>query len=223
MSLVLHNVRLVRNTMELFCNLEILPQECVAIMGPKGCGKTSLLHLIAGLERPVSGSIVFNRQPLDCLVPASRPLTILLHDNNLFNHLSIGDNVVLGLRGTLSPSKHDQELVRWMMWWLGLEGLEKRKPLDVSRSHQQRAALARCILQNKPLLLLDDLFSVFEEEDKHDILCLIKVLQKEFGLTTLFATHDRDDALFLASKTLLMDCGQVVAYEPTHQQSFACA
>lgn len=211
MPLVLDDVKLSRKIMELCFTLSVANGECVTIMGPKGAGKTSLLHLIAGFEQPSSGMISFHGQNLTHLLPSSRPLTILFQDNNLFEHLTIWDNVALGLRGTLHLSYQDRQLVEQALTWVGLENWERKKPLEISLAQQQRISIARCILQRRPLFLLDDPFSMLPPHERYQILNLIRDIHIKLGLTTLMVTHYPEDALFITQKTLFISQGKVIA------------
>lgn len=217
MPLVLDNVKLSRKTLELCFTLNIPKGKCVAIMGTKEAGKTSLLHLIAGFEQPSSGTICFGGHSLSHLLPAHRPLTILFQEHNLFDHLTIWDNIALGLRGTLHLSYQDRQLMERVLGWVGLEGWEKKKPQDIPHAQQQRAAIAQGILQRRPLWLLDDPFSMLTPDERGQILALIQEIHQELNLTTLLVTHHPEDAAFIAQRILFMSQGKIIVSGPTKE------
>ena len=127
---------------------------CTAVIGRSGAGKSTLLSLIAGFETPESGDIVIDDKNVTQLVPASRPVTMLFQENNLFAHLTIWRNIGLGIHPGLKLSKNDKDQIDEAIATVGLEGLEERLPGKVSGGERQRAALARCICQNRPIWLL---------------------------------------------------------------------
>lgn len=215
MPLVLDTVKLSRKTMELSFTFTVSEGECVALMGPPGAGKTSLLHLIAGFEQPSSGTISFGDLVLTPLLPCDRPLTLFFQDNSLFDHLTLWDNVALGLRGTLHLSYQDRQLMERVLAWVGLRGSERKKPQEISPAQQQRAAIARAVLQHRPLWLLDDPFSLLSSFERADILALIRDIQKEAKITTLMVTHYPEDALSIAEKILFISEGKIIAAGPT--------
>ena len=147
MSLILNEVSLRRRTVELLYTLRVPKGECMVIMGMSGAGKSSRLHLIAGFETPQSGTIYFGDLPLKPLDPGERPLSILFQQHNLFDHLFIWNNVALGLRRTLRLSKAEEAVVQNALAHVGLKDCVQKTPRKSSGGEQQRAALARCLLQ----------------------------------------------------------------------------
>jgi thiamine ABC transporter ATP-binding protein len=186
----------------------------VAIIGPSGGGKSTLLHLIAGFETPKSGSISFEGEALTQRPPAKRPLTIIFQDNNLFPHLTVQENVGLGLSPSLSLTNEDVDRITAALSKVSLMDLANKKPGALSGGERQRVAIARALLRNKPLLLLDEAFAALGPALRNDMLQLIKRLHVEQHLTTLMVTHLPDDARTVASHIAFIADGGVKAYGP---------
>lgn len=179
----------------------------VAVIGPSGAGKSTLLNAIAGFMAPTKGRILWEGADLTDLPPGDRPLTILFQDQNLFPHLTVAQNLGLGLspRLRLSPEQHraiDSALDR-----VGLSGLGARRPAQLSGGQQGRAALARALLRARPLLLLDEPFAALGPALKADMLDLVAEVAAESGATVLMVTHDPADARRIADQTILVADG----------------
>ena len=174
--------------------------KCLAIQGASGSGKSTLLNLIAGFLKPDSGQIVFSGQQIDQLKPAERPLTILFQEHNLFNHLTVLQNIALGLSPSLKLSNQQTQKIIQALEELELKGMEQRLPEDLSGGQRQRVALARCLVRSKPLLLLDEPFTGLNEELKQEIQQLLSQLQQKLNLTILWVTHDLDDVEEIADQ-----------------------
>lgn len=176
-----------------------------ALMGPSGSGKSSILSVIAGFYRATHSEIYFQGQRLDELKPAERPLTILFQNHNLFPHLNVWKNIAIGLNPKLKLTPQQKHTVEESLDWMGLSGMQDRQPDTLSGGQQQRVALARCLVRNKPLLLLDEPFSGLDETRQQEMRELIKRLMLEKNLTLLLATHQSEDARQL--------CDQVIEVE----------
>ncbi|MCP4007933.1 MAG: ATP-binding cassette domain-containing protein [Proteobacteria bacterium] len=176
-----------------------------ALMGPSGSGKSSILSVIAGFYQAAHSEIYFRDQRLDTLKPAQRPLTILFQDHNLFPHLNVWKNIAIGLNPKLKLTPEQAIQVEASLDWMGLSGMQNRLPATLSGGQQQRVALARCLVRNKPLLLLDEPFSGLDESRQQEMRELIKKLMREKNLTLLLATHQSEDARQL--------CDQVIEVE----------
>lgn len=179
----------------------------VAVIGPSGAGKSTLLGAIAGFIPVAQGRIVWAGQEITAQSPSVRPLSILFQDNNLFPHLSAFDNVALGLRQNLRLNKPERARVSDALARVGLEGLEGRRPSQLSGGQQSRVALARLLLQGKPLVLLDEPFSALGPSLKADMLALVAEICAETGATLLMVTHDIADARAIAPQTVLVADG----------------
>jgi thiamine transport system ATP-binding protein len=192
-----------------------VPQgERLALMGASGSGKSTLLHLLAGFQEPHSGSMLFENSDLTSVEPASRPVSILFQDNNLFGHLTIAQNIGLGLTPRLRLSKTEAEAVENALAKVGLTGLGKRLPSKLSGGERQRAALARCLLRDKPILLLDEPFAALGPAMRVEMLDLVLALQAEKNLTIIMVTHNPDDAAHFATHIGFVEAGCLTATTP---------
>lgn len=196
-------------------DLNVASGECVAIIGPSGAGKSTLLALIAGFERPEAGRILIAGRDMTNETPARRPVTSLFQEHNLFAHLSLADNVGLGLDPGLSLTPAQRAAVAEALAQVGLTGLEARKPGQLSGGERQRAALARSLVRNKPLLLLDEPFAALGPAQRREMLDLVNSLARARGFTVMFVSHQPDDARHAAGRTIFVDAGRIQADGPT--------
>ncbi len=189
------------------------PGARIALIGPSGAGKSTLLSAIAGFFPPVSGRVLWNGADLAPLPPGERPLTILFQDQNLFPHLTVAQNLGLGLRPDLRLSGDQRAAVDAVLLRVGLVGMGDRKPAQLSGGQAGRAALARALLRARPLLLLDEPFAALGPALKAEMLDLLDEVATDTGATVLMVTHDPQDARRFADRTVLVADG--VAYPPT--------
>lgn len=183
----------------------------VALIGPSGAGKSTLLAVIAGFLAPEAGRICWEGRDLTPLAPGARPVSIIFQDQNLFPHLSVAENVGLGLRPALRLSRAEQGQVAAALARTGLEGLGARRPGRLSGGQQSRVALARMLLQARPLALLDEPFAALGPALKAEMLDLVAALAGETGATLLLVTHDPEDARRIASHVVLVEGGVAAA------------
>lgn len=179
----------------------------VAIIGPSGAGKSTLLGAIAGFVRPDAGRIAWQGQDLAPLSPGERPVTILFQDQNLFPHLTVAQNLALGLSPRLRPTPEQLEQIAQALVRTGLAGLGDRRPAELSGGQAGRAALARALLRARPVLLLDEPFAALGPALKADMLALVAEVADATGATVLMVTHDPKDAQGFASQTILVADG----------------
>ena len=185
-----------------------------AIIGPSGGGKTTLLHMIAGFETPESGTLAFNGQDLLPLEPAKRPTSIVFQDHNLFPHLSVAQNVALGLRPSLRLTADDRLLIEEMLDSVGLNGFGSRKPGEMSGGQRQRVALARALVSGRPLILLDEPFSSLDPGLRRDMILLVDTLRRKRPVTILMTIHTPEDAADVVDQMAFVADGRVVASGP---------
>ncbi|EPG7577596.1 MULTISPECIES: thiamine ABC transporter ATP-binding protein ThiQ [Providencia] len=186
--------------------------ESVAVMGPSGAGKSTLLSLISGFQFPNSGKIVLNGEDHTFTPPAKRPVSMLFQENNLFSHLTIRQNIGLGLQPNLRLNKTQIQLVEQMASRVSLSECLDRLPAQLSGGQRQRAALARCMIRNQPILLLDEPFSALDPALRREMLLLLKEICAEKSITLLMVSHNVDDALQIAPRTLVIAEGKI-AYD----------
>ena len=187
----------------------------VAVIGPSGGGKSTLLNVIAGFFDPAAGRVFWDGRDITTLPPAQRPVAMLFQDNNLFPHLTVAQNVALGIRPDLRLDEKDRERVAQALARVGLEGFEARKPAALSGGQQGRVALARVLVQRRPLILLDEPFAALGPALKAEMLDLVADLAAETGATLLIVTHDPADARRIASQVILVADGVVHPPQPT--------
>ncbi len=197
--------------MEMVFDIAVARGDCLALLGPSGAGKTTLLSLIAGFERPLAGRVIIAGDDVTALPPAARPVTSLFQEHNLFAHLSAAENVGLGLDPGLRLDAGQRRAVAEALARVGLEGLDKRLPAQLSGGQRQRVALARSLVRDKPLLLLDEPFSALDPGLRLEMLDLVAQLQAERGLTLVMVSHNPQDAIRIAGQTAFVHDGRILA------------
>ncbi|HEY5716151.1 MAG TPA: thiamine ABC transporter ATP-binding protein [Psychromonas sp.] len=194
-------------------DVEILPGAIVAVLGESGAGKSTLLNLAAGFIRPTSGDILIAGKSVVDIEPHLRPVAMLFQENNLFSHLTVADNIGLGLHPGLKLSAAQLEQVQQIARQVGVDKLLTRFPEQISGGQKQRVALARCFVQNKPLLLLDEPFSALDPVLREEMLTIVRELSATKKVTVLMVTHHLSDALSVASHYLFVNKGTVTALD----------
>ncbi|MFD0965587.1 thiamine ABC transporter ATP-binding protein [Seminibacterium arietis] len=190
-------------------NLHIRPQEKVALIGPSGSGKSSLLNLIAGFELPSQGEIWLNGKNHTYSEPHLRPVSILFQENNLFPHLTVQQNIALSLTTHSKLNSKQLEQVENAASAVSLQNFLKRRPTELSGGQKQRVALARCLLRDKPILLLDEPFSSLDPDLRSEMFNLIDQLCNEKQLTMLLVTHQPKELEGKIDRTLLLEKGRI--------------
>jgi thiamine transport system ATP-binding protein len=196
-------------------DLQIEAGERVAILGPSGAGKSTLLSLTAGFLTATSGQILLNGQDHSQTPPAKRPVSMLFQENNLFSHLTVRQNMGLGLHPGLKLSAAQQQELLEIARQVGLEDCLDRLPSQLSGGQRQRVALARCLLRSQPILLLDEPFSALDPALRSEMLNLLDKVCSERNLTLLMVSHNLDDAVRVAQRTLLVVDGRIYYDGPT--------
>jgi len=183
----------------------------VALVGPSGGGKSTLLHAIAGLEPVAAGALSFNGVNLLPLEPAARPIAIVFQDHNLLPNLNAAENAGLALSPSLRLSAADRASIAAMLDHVGLEGMHDRLPSALSGGQRQRVALARAMLTTRPLLLLDEPLTGLDPDMRRDMVDLIDLLRREKGLTVLMTTHTPEDIEGRAEQIVTIMDGRAVS------------
>lgn len=205
--LLLENVGITRGDFFLRADLGIPQGARISVLGPSGAGKSTLLSLIGGFLIPDEGRIRWAGRDITLDSPSQRPCATIFQDNNLFPHLDVAQNVGLGLRPNGRLSRADRDRVAQSLADVGLEGMQARRPAHLSGGQQSRVALARVVLQDKPVLLLDEAFSALGPALKAEMIGLVLRLADERGLTLVMITHDPDDARLVKGKTIVVADG----------------
>ncbi|SFL68937.1 thiamine ABC transporter ATP-binding protein [Shimia aestuarii] len=213
--LTLEGISIVQGDFRLSADFSVEDSTRVAVIGPSGAGKSTLLSLIAGFLEPVAGRVLWNDEDITATAPGARPAAMLFQDNNLFPHLSAAQNVGLGLRPDLRLSGEDTRRVEEALARVGLAGYGARKPSALSGGQQSRVALARVLVQDRPLVLLDEPFSALGPALKAEMLDLLAELLDETGATLLMVSHDPEDARRVAQRTILVADGAALAPQDT--------
>ena len=208
-------VRLALGEFHLSADLAIADGSRVAVIGPSGSGKSTLLALISGFLISDQGEVLWQGQDLAPLSPGQRPVSVLFQDQNLFPHLSVGQNVGLGLRPDLrlSPAQRDQ--VAEALARVGLDSMADRRPAQLSGGQPSRVALARVLLRARPILLLDEPFGALGPALKDEMLDLLAGIAGQTGATVLMVTHDPGDARRFAGETIVIHDGRADPPVPT--------
>jgi thiamine transport system ATP-binding protein len=192
-------------------SLEVPSGALCAVVGPSGGGKTTLLHMIAGFERPFSGTLSFAGRELTRLAPAERPLAMIFQDHNLFPHLTARENVGLGIRPSLRLDKGDHRRVVEALAAVDLADLADRLPGEMSGGQRQRVALARALVTAKPLLLMDEPFGGLDPGLRRSMIRLVDDLRRERGMTVVLTIHTPEDILPVADHAAFVADGRVLA------------
>ncbi|MDD3239543.1 MAG: ABC transporter ATP-binding protein [Lachnospira sp.] len=190
-------------------NLDIKKGEFVTLLGPSGCGKTTILRMIAGFEMPTDGEILLGGKDISELPPNERPINTVFQKYALFPHLNIYDNVAFGLKLKKMPKKQQDEKVRKALEIVDLEGFEKRSIHTLSGGQQQRIAIARAIVNEPKVLLLDEPLSALDYKMRKEMQMELKNMHKKLGITFIFVTHDQEEALTMSDKVVVMAHGAI--------------
>ncbi|ASJ06485.1 ABC transporter ATP-binding protein [Thermococcus pacificus] len=189
--------------------LKVKDGEFLTLLGPSGCGKTTTLRMIAGFERPDRGEILFDGKPVNDLPPYERGIGIVFQDYALFPHMTVFKNIAFGLEMKRLPKPEIERKVRWALELVGLTGFENRYPEQLSGGQQQRVALARALVVEPEVLLLDEPLSNLDAKIRERLRGEIKRIQRELGITTIYVTHDQEEAMAVSDRIAVMNVGRV--------------
>jgi putative spermidine/putrescine transport system ATP-binding protein len=191
--------------------------EFISLLGPSGCGKTTILRMIAGFENPTSGTIKVDGQDITTLKPNQRQLGMVFQAYALFPNLNVGDNIGFGLKIAGMPAEQRRARVEEMLKLIGLPGFEKRFPYEMSGGQQQRVALARAIAPRPRMLLLDEPLSALDAKIRVSLREEIRAIQLDLGITTVFVTHDQEEALSISDRIVVMHAGNIEQLGAPHE------
>ena len=202
----------------LTADFEIERGSLISIVGPSGAGKSSLLNALAGFIPLTSGVIKWNGSDFTKLDPGLRPLSILFQDYNLFSHLTVKDNIAIGLRPNLKLNDLETDLVNSVIEEVGLSKFKFIKPFQLSGGQRTRVSLARSIVRSKPILLLDEAFSGLGPALRSEMIKLIKDKSIKEGITLIMVSHNIKDAIELDQKVIFVNDGETM--KPTNVSNF---
>ncbi|MCR5742403.1 MAG: ABC transporter ATP-binding protein [Lachnospiraceae bacterium] len=190
-------------------NLEIKRGEFVTLLGPSGCGKTTILRMIGGFDTPTSGQITLNGRDISPLPPYERPINTVFQKYALFPHLNVYDNIAFGLKMKKVSKAETEKKVKEALEIVDLAGFEKRDIQTLSGGQQQRIAIARAIVNEPQVLLLDEPLSALDYKMRKEMQLELKNMHKKLGITFIFVTHDQEEALTMSDKVVVMADGAI--------------
>ena len=182
--------------------------EFVTLLGSSGCGKTTTLRIIAGLEQPDSGQVFLNGKDVTSLEPNQRNVNTVFQNYALFPHMNVADNIGYGLKLKKTPKSEISRRVKEMMELVQLSGFEKRKPSELSGGQRQRVAIARALVNNPEVLLLDEPLGALDLQLRRAMQHELKRLQKKLGITFIYITHDQEEAINMSDTIAVMNHGR---------------
>jgi putrescine transport system ATP-binding protein len=191
-------------------SLDIYQGEAFCLLGASGCGKTTLLRMLAGFEEPSEGRLFIDGQDMTGIPPYERPVNMMFQSYALFPHMSVEDNVAFGLKQDGVPKAERQQRVADMLKLVALDGYGKRKPQQLSGGQRQRVALARSLVKRPKLLLLDEPLGALDKKLRENTQFELINLQEKLGVTFVIVTHDQEEAMTLASRIGVMNHGRIL-------------
>ena len=194
-------------------SIDVEPGELVAFLGPSGCGKTTALKIIAGLLRPTSGDVLVDGSSVIAVPPEKRGAAMVFQKALLFPHMSVAQNIGFGLRMQNVPRDRISRRVDAALRRVRMGGFAERRPGELSGGQQQRVALARALVTEPRLLLLDEPLSALDASLREEMRELVREVQEQGGYTTVFVTHDQEEAVVLADRVALLFDGELQMYD----------
>jgi thiamine transport system ATP-binding protein len=196
-------------------DLHVEDGEFFTLVGPSGCGKTTTLRLVAGFEEPTAGSVAIDGEPMAGVPPERRDIGVVFQNYALFPNMSVGENVAYGLRFSDPPGGVTRaERVRDLLDLVDLGGMTDRDPDTLSGGQQQRVALARALAPGPRLLLLDEPMSALDADLRERLRVQVREIQQELGITTVYVTHDQEEALAVSDRVAVVNDGSLAAVGP---------
>lgn len=190
-------------------NLEIYEGEFLTLLGSSGCGKTTILRSISGLDTPTTGKVYIDGEDVTNIEPPKRQVNTIFQNYALFPLMTIEENIAFGLKMKKVPKKEIEKRVKEMLELVHLEGYEKRKPKDLSGGEQQRVSIVRGLINNPKVLLLDEPLSALDLKLRKKMQIELKQLQRKLGITFIYVTHDQDEALSMSDRIVVLRDGNI--------------
>ena len=181
----------------------------IGLLGPSGSGKTTILRMIAGLETPDSGDILIDGKRINDVQASKRGIGFVFQSYALFQYMTVFDNIAFGLKVQKKSKKEIHEKVMELVKLIGLEGLQNRYPSQLSGGQRQRVAFARALAPNPQLLLLDEPFAAIDAKVRHELRSWLKDMINKVGVTSIFITHDQDEAIEVADEIIITNHGTI--------------
>lgn len=190
-------------------NFEIEKGKLIGLLGPSGSGKTTILRMIAGLETPDSGEIIIDGKVVNDIPASKRGIGFVFQNYALFRYMTVAENIAFGLKVQKADKRFIKERVNELIQLIGLEGLEKRYPSQLSGGQRQRVAFARALAPNPNLLLLDEPFAAIDAKVRKELRSWLKEMIEQLGITSIFVTHDQEEAIEVADEIIITNKGRV--------------
>ncbi len=190
-------------------NLYIRENEFLTLLGPSGCGKTTTLRILGGFENPDKGKVIFNGEDITHLPPNKRQLNTVFQKYALFTHMSIAENIAFGLKLKKKSKSYIDDKIKYALKLVNLEGYENRRPDSLSGGQQQRIAIARAIVNEPKVLLLDEPLGALDLKLRQDMQYELIRLKNELGITFIYVTHDQEEALTMSDTIVVMNQGYI--------------
>lgn len=190
-------------------NFSIEQGKLIGLLGPSGSGKTTILRMIAGLETPDSGEIIIDGKVVNDIPASKRGIGFVFQNYALFRYMTVFDNIAFGLKIQKKDKKYIKERVSELVELIGLKGLEKRYPSQLSGGQKQRVAFARALAPNPTLLLLDEPFAAIDAKVRQELRSWLKEMIEKLGVTSIFVTHDQDEAIEVADEIIITNKGRI--------------
>ncbi len=190
-------------------NFGIEKGKLVALLGPSGSGKTTILRMIAGLESPDNGDIIIDGKVVNNIPASKRGIGFVFQNYALFRYMTVYDNIAFGLKVQKADKKYIDKRVKELISLIGLKGLDKRYPSQLSGGQRQRVAFARALAPNPQLLLLDEPFAAIDAKVRQELRSWLKEMIEKLGVTSIFVTHDQDEAIEVADEIIITNKGRI--------------